>query len=394
MNERFKTNYFIVARLALMLILSVSSFIAMIGGDDKISLEMTGVSLEMLLLISVYIGLMSVKELFSLKIKRVFLLIALIVFLYIYKVGGGGYIFLGFFTAYEILLVFPGISYFWYMLPIVFALVPGPVGFSTKFLVVVLLALVYIQHEFIVKSYQQRMMEDIKMEQGLKRDMRDREHAAKAELRRSMLQAENQILEERSSLSQTLHDKLGHNINGSIYQLEGVKVLMDKDPEKSRGMIQAVIDQLRTGMDEIRAILRKERPKKKELAMVQLYNLCEDSNNKGVETELNVEGDTGLIPDDIWEIILDNTYEAVSNSMKYARCKHINIDIKVMNRMVRCIVSDDGIGCKSIEDGMGISGMRQRIRTINGTVSFESEAGFTVNMLIPLPEKEESSKSA
>lgn len=28
---------------------------------------------------------------------------------------------------------------------------------------------------------------------------------------------------------------------------------MDKDPEKARGMIRAVIDQLRTGMDEIRA---------------------------------------------------------------------------------------------------------------------------------------------
>ena len=122
--------------------------------------------------------------------------------------------------------------------------------------------------------------------------------------------------------------------------------------------------------------------------MVQLYKLCEDSNNKGVETELSIDGDTAVIPDDIWEIILDNTYEAVSNSMKYAKCKQIDIKIIVMNKMVRCLVSDDGVGCKSVKDGMGIAGMRQRIRTVGGTVSFETEAGFTVNMLIPLSESD------
>ena len=199
-----------------------------------------------------------------------------------------------------------------------------------------------------------------------------------------MLKTENQILEERASLSQTLHDKLGHSINGSIYQLEGVKVLMDKDPEKSKSMIQAVIDQLRTGMDEIRAILRKERPEKKELAMLQLYKLCEDCNDKGVETKLEVEGDTSLIPEPLWEVILDNSFEAVSNSMKYSKCSHIFIEIVVMNKMVRCSIRDDGKGAATFEDGMGISGMRRRVREASGNLDFETEVGFTVNMLLPL----------
>ncbi len=388
MNERLKNNYFVVVRLALMLILSVSGFIGMYMKNEKIIMDKTGVSLEILLLVSLYIGLMSVKEICSLKVKRIILIPAVLLYLMIFKIGGDSFILLGFFTSYEILTLFPRVSFVWYILLIFMAFIPVSVDFMTRFLVALLLSTIYVQHEFIVSSYQKRMMEDLVLEQGLKRDMRDREHAAKAEVRRSILQAENQILEERAALSQTLHDKLGHNINGSIYQLEGVKILMEKDPEKSRSMIQAVIDQLRTGMDEIRAILRKERPKKNEYAMVQLYKLCEDSNNKGVETELSIDGDTAVIPDDIWEIILDNTYEAVSNSMKYAKCKQIDIKIIVMNKMIRCLVSDDGIGCKSVEDGMGIAGMRQRIRTVGGTVSFETEAGFTVNMLIPLPESE------
>ena len=196
--------------------------------------------------------------------------------------------------------------------------------------------------------------------------------------------AENQILEERANLSQTLHDKLGHNINGSIYQLEACKLIMEKDPDKAKSMTQAVIDQLRTGMDEIRSILRKERPKKKELALLQIYKLCEDCNNKGVYTELETEGNISEIPDKIWEVILDNAFEAVSNSMKYAKCKNIKIIIKAMNKMVRCQIIDDGNGCNSIDEGMGLSGMRQRIRMVSGTIDFETDGGFVVNMLMPM----------
>ena len=92
----------------------------------------------------------------------------------------------------------------------------------------------------------------------------------------------------------------------------------------------------------------------------------------------------------MWEVILDNAFEAVTNSMKYSKCKRIDISIVVMNKMVRCSIADDGVGCDKIEDGMGISGMRKRIREAGGTIDFESkndsgmQKGFKVNMLLPL----------
>ena len=159
---------------------------------------------------------------------------------------------------------------------------------------------------------------------------------------------------------------------------------MDKDPDKARSMIQAVIDQLRMGMDEIRAILRKERPEKKQMALLQLHQLCADCNDKGVEAELSVEGDTSAVPNEVWEMFLDNCFEAVTNSMRYSKCKSINITIIAMNKMVRCTVSDDGIGCDKLEDGMGLSGMRQRVRLMGGTIDFETHPGFKVSMLVPI----------
>ena len=96
------------------------------------------------------------------------------------------------------------------------------------------------------------------------------------------------------------------------------------------------------------------------------------------------EGELKNIPGKYLEVILDNAYEAISNSMKYAKCSKIKISIYVLNKMIRCSISDNGIGCREIIDGMGISGMRKRIREINGILDFETEVGFTINMLLPL----------
>ena len=381
MNDRIKDNYFVFARLAILLALvaySIMSHMEMSSGKT------TGVSIRVLLLVSLYIGLMAAKELFGTAVRRALTAAGALVCILLISYEGMSFLLLAFFTVYEFLSLFPELDYRWYFVPLLGTLVETPYSFPVQILVAVMMAALYVQNNYVVAGYRKQMQEDVLTEQNLKKDIRERESATRAELKRSALMAENQILEERAFLSQTLHDKLGHNINGSIYQLEGVKLLMEKDPGKSGQMVQAVIDQLRTGMDEIRAILRKERPEKKELALLQLYKLCEDCNNKGVETEFQKEGDIGLISDELWEVILDNAFEAVSNAMKYSRCKNIDIRIVVMNKMIRCSIRDDGIGCKEVKDGMGISGMRQRVRAVGGTLSFETEAGFTVSMLLPL----------
>ena len=372
-----KNIFFRAARLILLLVYTAYSL--------YLSFDGAGVSYLALLLGALYISVMCIREFAPSRLHFLFPLTGAVILIPLFVISGKAYIPLAFFTLLELLSCFT-LSIRWYITVIPVAIIPCPMPVFEKLLLFLVTTLLYLQNNYVVEPYRSQMFRDTLKEQGLKRDIALKESETQAELRRNMLLAENRILEERASLSQTLHDKLGHNINGSIYQLEAAKLLMESDPGKSRSIIQAVIDQLRTGMDEIRAILRKERPEKKRLAMVQLTNLCEDCNDKGVEAELTTEGDVSLITDKQWEIILDNAYEAVSNSMKYSKCRHINIKIIVMNKMVRCSISDDGVGCSTITDGMGISGMRQRMRSAGGLLDFETgaNAGFTVNMLIPM----------
>ena len=375
MEERHREHYFVLIRITLLLILE---------GYIVLSQSMlTGASVEVLLVLALFIGLVSGKELVKYRYRVIFLLIAGVLWLVVMCRMSTAFALLGVYLGYEVLTQYkPRIA--WYVLPLGLAFIPSGIGSLVQLVVAVLLCIFYCQHDLVVESYRKQTREDIITEQKLKHNINRREHEMQEEVRKSYLMAENQMLEERAALSQTLHDKLGHNINGSIYQLEAVKVLMEKEPEASRKMVQAVIDQLRGGMDEIRMILRKERPPKYRLTVLHLEKLCEDCRAKGVDAELITEGELKDIPEKYLEIILDNAYEAVSNSMKYAKCSKIKISLLVLNKMIRCSISDNGIGCKNITDGMGISGMRKRVREVNGILDFETEMGFTINMLLPL----------
>lgn len=375
MREQLRDNYFLAVRMGLLLTLEIYIVLS--------QTVFTGASVRVLLLLALFIGAMAGKELVE-KGKKVFFFTASIfLFFMMFFMLGKEFLLLGIFLYYEILsCIKPGLI--WYFVPVLTAGIAGGVNVYVQLIITLLIGIIFIQNDFIAESYRKQMTEDNLTEQSLKRNMYQREHEMQEEVRKGLLMAENQLLEERAQLSQTLHDKLGHSINGSVYQLEAIKVLMEKDPAASKNMIQAVIDQLRAGMDEIRAILRKERPEKYRLALLQLEKLCEECCQKGVEAQLVTEGELSGIPEKYLEIILDNAYEAVSNSMKYAKCTKIEIRIHVMNQMIRCSISDNGIGCNKITDGMGISGMRHRIREVNGILDFESGTGFKINMLLPL----------
>lgn len=383
MTEQIRENYFLAVKMLLMLVSEIYLLVIQFG--------QAGASGEMLLLLALFLGFFVGEELLKNRLRLLFLVLLAAELFFLMNLYGESFLLLGILLAYEFVSYMKfrfrqAGSVIWYFFPILIAWIPTQNDMFAQVAVALLAGIIYIQHDFIVTSYRKEIKENSLSEQHLKRNMNRQEHELREELNRGLLVAENQMLEEKTRLSQTLHDKLGHNINGSIYQLEAVKVLLEKDPETSKKMVQAVIDQLRTGMDEIRSILRRERPEKYKLAILQLQRLCEECENIGIHAELVKKGDLAEVPEKYLEIVLDNACEAISNALKYAHCTKIEITIVVMNKILRCTISDNGVGCSEVVDGMGIAGMRRRMRSVNGILDFNTEAGFSINMLLPMKE--------
>lgn len=245
--------------------------------------------------------------------------------------------------------------------------------------------IMYFQHYYIINTYKALLTDFTNTEESLKTSIEKQRMRHKNDIEKFTLALENKSLEERSRLSQALHDKIGHSINGSVYQLEACKLLIKDKPVDSNKIIQAVIDNLRKSLDEIRAILRKEKPNKGQLSLIQLRKLCENfSENYNINARLVCSGEINEVPEHIWEIILNNSIEAFSNALKYSGCKNIKINIAIFNKLVRCSIENDGRGCSNIKEGMGLAGMKERVRSANGNIFITSNLGFEINMLLPI----------
>lgn len=192
-------------------------------------------------------------------------------------------------------------------------------------------------------------------------------------------------INERNYIAQSLHDKLGHSVTSSIMQLQVSKAMMDKDKKLSMEYLNSAIENLSEGMDDIRLVLRNLKPQEEIIGIESIKTLlAEFQNNSNIFTEIKVSGDIGKIDSNYWIVIEDNLKEALTNAYKYSSATKIEMNIEVYNKFLRIDINDNGKGCEKVFKGLGLRGMEERIKTIDGTISFSSGEGFSVSMIIGL----------
>nr|WP_275444775.1 ATP-binding protein [Paenibacillus sp. ACRRX] len=83
--------------------------------------------------------------------------------------------------------------------------------------------------------------------------------------------------------------------------------------------------------------------------------------------------------------------ELLRNTEKHAKANQVIIDIEEIDRHIHLAYKDDGIGMnlenmQSSFSRMGLSGIRERVISLEGKIEFHSEegAGFSVHMIIPI----------
>src|SRR5947207_5062790 len=68
------------------------------------------------------------------------------------------------------------------------------------------------------------------------------------------------------------------------------------------------------------------------------------------------------------------TQELISNILKHAQAKEINIHLSRQEEMISLMVEDNGIGFdpKKASGGIGMRNMRSRVNQMNGNIYFDS----------------------
>ncbi len=191
---------------------------------------------------------------------------------------------------------------------------------------------------------------------------------------------ESTALEERSRFSTRIHDKLGHGISGSIILLEGAKLNMRKHPEQAEKTLETAIENLRGSVDDIRAALREERPKRSSRSAAELKEMLERfAVDYRIKTDFSIEGNPEKISAPIWTCIKENLTEALTNTVKHSGADEFVLKIRVYDKMIRAEFSDNGRNSGGFSKGMGLDGIEDRTTVAGGKCVFQCGiSGFKI----------------
>jgi signal transduction histidine kinase len=222
---------------------------------------------------------------------------------------------------------------------------------------------------------------------------------------RDRLQSEQRradLLEERARIAREIHDVLAHSLGALGIQIQAARaVLTDhSDIDKAGEILTAAQKMATEGLVETRravyALRSDIRPLDEELALVtetyaQRYN---------VKVDFETGGRPGPLPPDATLALLRIAQESLVNAVKHAPGQPATVRLDYTDAEVRLTVRNDVGGpddgpddgpapVSTVDAGYGLTGMRERLRLLNGTLEAGRRDGqWVVTAALPRPDAE------
>jgi signal transduction histidine kinase len=193
-------------------------------------------------------------------------------------------------------------------------------------------------------------------------------------------------IKERNRIARDIHDSIGHSLAGILIQLQAAYKLHSKNQEKSLGIVQNSITGLAKSLELLRNTVHNIKPRET-LGVEYIENIIKQFTYCPVDLKLS--GNFNTVPPSHLELISTNIKEALTNTARYSGATQVIINVDVTSEYTRLLIKDNGIGCGSIKEGLGLSGMKERVRNVGGTTSISAKDGFLIVCMIP---REEGSK--
>ncbi|WP_007024992.1 sensor histidine kinase [Saccharomonospora iraqiensis] len=209
-------------------------------------------------------------------------------------------------------------------------------------------------------------------------DARRRRDADELRLRNARIE-HLATVSERERLARDLHDLLGHSLTAVVMRAQLVRHLTATDPDRARTEAAEIENTAREALAEIRGTLggwrRATLDDELEAGRATLTSL-------GVE--LVERRCPGLVLVGSTEHALALALrEALTNVARHAGARTCQVVVDTVDGELRLVIADDGVGGRS-PDGHGLSGIRERIGALGGTVHRDGGAGTTVTISVPL----------
>ena len=204
------------------------------------------------------------------------------------------------------------------------------------------------------------------------------------------------VLDERARLAREIHDVLAHSLGALGIQIQAARSVLHKDPDRAGALLAAAQQMAAEGLTETRRAVHALRtdtlPLGEELARASdAY-----AQRYGVAVSFDTAGVPAALPPDATVALLRIAQEALVNAAKHAAGQGVTVRLDYGDSDVRLTVRNglaqgagtgDAADVSTVNGGYGLTGMRERLRLLNGTLEAGSRDGqWIVTAELPRPE--------
>lgn len=219
------------------------------------------------------------------------------------------------------------------------------------------------------------------------------------ELQRLMTRVAATQEEERRRFSRDLHDGIIQNLSGILFSLSFLENALDPEEKSANKEIEKLKNIVEETITDLRKIIYDLRPTILDsLGLVPTLekHLARFSQLTNIETVYEAKVEKRL-PGAVETALFRLAQESLNNINKHANASRVSLDIRYADNKVIMAVKDNGGGFSvektksklSQDSGFGLSGMRERVQSLDGDVEIKSVPGegTVVNVTIPLEAK-------
>ncbi len=229
-------------------------------------------------------------------------------------------------------------------------------------------------------------------------DILKRSETERSHLLRRLASAQE---EEQRRISRELHDQIGQTVTGLSLGLKALEQGLAKGSNEESATAQVRwLEQLAAQIGrDIHRTASDLRPTAIDdlgaFKAIQAY-VAEWQDRYGIRVDIQTFGRDNSLPPDVAAVLYRLVQEGLTNVLKHASAGKISLVLERKFAALALVLEDDGIGFDpeavgriassgARTSGLGLSGMKERVALLGGTIAIESAPGNGSTIFVQIP---------
>ncbi|WP_327721469.1 sensor histidine kinase [Streptomyces sp. NBC_00490] len=201
--------------------------------------------------------------------------------------------------------------------------------------------------------------------------------------------AELSAATERNRLARDIHDSLGHHLTAISVQLEIASEFRVLDPEAAGRAMTEARQSVKLALGDVRQSVRALREDARPSLSATLAAWARDGG-AGPCVSVEVTGEEDGYGTAALTALYRAAQEGLTNALRHARASRVSVAVRLTEDTARLAVTDDGCGFTPdrATAGFGLTGMRERVHLVAGSVDIDSTPGEGTRLTVVVPRRE------